>query len=779
MRSRPFRTSLALLAPSFVLVAAGLVACGDPVRPVVSCESLNCTPGPWIHRLEAPPVEKLDLLLALDNSRSMADKQALLASAVPDLVLRLVNPPCVSPEGVAAQQQPDHPLDLCPAGTSRVMPPVLDIHIGVLSSSIGGHGADSCPDLVPDEKACAGQANTTNNDKGHLVARLDACGGALAPTYEDRGFLAWDPAQSLLPPGEEDLATLGASLRDMVAGVGPIGCEYESQLESVYRFLVDPDPYASISVVNHRATPEGTDTALLQQRKAFLRPDSMLAIVLLSDENDCSIKEYGQFYYVGMGKRPDGTDVRMPRARKECTIDPNDPCCKSCGQDPGSCPEEAACMGPDGQPALLAPEEDDPNLRCWDQKRRFGIDFLYPVDRYVKAFSSEEIQNRAGDLVPNPLFTDPDPNDGVWQTREPRDVFFAGIVGVPWQDVARDPTDLGKGLKSAAEIEAPLDAAGATTWDVILGDPTNYVRPLDPLMIESVAKRAGTNPITGHALVDANAPTKNPINGHERTIAGDDLQYACIFPLPKGQERDCTDETLPGCDCKATDNDNPVCAPNPMAGGAPTLQVRAKAYPSLRQLAVMKGLGEQAVVASVCPASIEDASGPGAGYRPAVDALHARMTRAFEDTCLPRSLEADPEGGLPCVVIEARHVEGGACACDPSEGRGEIPPEHAPLVNLVLSDPQAHREQWNCLCMVMQAEQGAARTACQEDVSDPPLANGNPVHGWCYVDAAASPPLGNPELVSTCPENQKRRIRIPASTGLGSPGRMFFSCSAN
>ncbi|MDI1436621.1 hypothetical protein [Polyangium sorediatum] len=744
----------------------------------VACEGPDCPSEPWIARLAASPIEKIDLLLALDNSRSMADKQALLASAVPDLVLGLVNPPCVDDKGITAMQQPEHPLDLCPAGTRRVMPPVLDIHIGVLSSSLGGHGADSCPDLVPDEKACAGKANTTNNDKGHLVARLDPCSDAAAPTHENRGFLAWDPTQSLTPAGEHDLVALGGSLRDMVAGVGPLGCEYESQLESVYRFLVDPEPYASISVINHRATPEGEDTALLQQRAAFLRPDSMLAIVMLSDENDCSIKEYGQFYYVGMGKQADGTDVRLPRARKECALDPRDPCCKSCGQDPGSCPADPTCEGPDGNPARLTPEEDDPNLRCWDQKRRFGIDFLYPVDRYVQAFTSPEIQDRAGNIVPNPLFTDPDPNDDARQTREPRHVFLAGIVGVPWQDVARDPSDLGQGLKDAAELAAPIDATGATTWNVILGDPTIPLQPLDPLMIESVAKRTGTNPITGDVLVDANAPAENPINGHERTIAGDDLQYACIFPLPAGQERDCTDENLAACDCKATENDSPLCAGNPASGGAPTLQVRAKAYPSLRQLAVLRGLEEQAVVASVCPASIEDTGGPSAGYRPALAALREQMTTSFDEVCLPRSLETDEEGGLPCVLIEARNVQG-VCTCDSTKGRLAIPPEHTSLLPRIKSDPLAASAQWDCFCMVMQAEEGTARTACQEDVSDPPLAQGNPVHRWCYVDATASPPVGNPELVSACPETQKRRIRITGDEAFTSPATVFLSCPAH
>ncbi|WP_281333655.1 hypothetical protein [Polyangium sp. 6x1] len=748
------------MGSSSVVLALGLVACNDAVVHS-TCVRPGCPQTEENQTFELPQTDKLDLLLVLDNSRSMADKQALLASAVPDLVLGLVNPPCVGPEGVPAMTPPGHPLDPCPAGTRRVMAPVLDIHIGVLSSSLGGHGADGCPDVVQSEQACAGGTNTTNNDKGHLVARLDACGPSAAPTYEDRGFLAWDPAQSLSPPGEDDFLGLGGSLRDMVAGVGPLGCEYESQLESVYRFLVDPEPYESISVVNNRATPDGTDTALLQQRAAFLRSDSLLAIVMVSDENDCSIKEYGQFYYVGQEKTSEGMDVRLPRARSECAIDPNDPCCKSCGQDPGSCPADPTCTSPEGGPALLAPEEDPKNLRCWDQKRRFGIDFLYPVDRYVKAFTSTEIQDRAGNLVPNPLFSDLDPNDDVWRARDAGSVFFAGIVGVPWQDIARDPTNLAQGLKSTAELEAPLDASGRTTWDVILGDPTKYVKPLDPLMIESVAKRAGTNPITGDALVDANAPEENPINGHERTIAGDDLQYACIFPLPQGQERDCTDDTLAGCDCKDTTNDSPLCAQNPASGGAPTLQVRAKAYPGLRQLEVLKGLGEQAVVGSVCPARIDDLAAPDHGYRPVMAALQERLKARVHNACL-RDVDfaIDPKGGLPAVLIEARHAEGGACTCDPSTGRIEVPEAHASLVTRIQTHPRAAGEPWDCFCMMIQAEAGAARHACQEDVNDPPLASGEPVHRWCYIDGATTPPTGNPELVSDCPDNQQRRFRI-------------------
>src|SRR6516162_1865621 len=44
-------------------------------------------------------VTKIDLVFMIDNSASMADKQQILADAIPDLVNRLVDPICVNPDG--------------------------------------------------------------------------------------------------------------------------------------------------------------------------------------------------------------------------------------------------------------------------------------------------------------------------------------------------------------------------------------------------------------------------------------------------------------------------------------------------------------------------------------------------------------------------------------------------------------------------------------------------------------------------------------------------------
>jgi hypothetical protein len=371
--------------------------------------------------------------------------------------------------------------------------------------------------------------NPSNNDASHLISRQDACGGQLIPTYKmTSGFLAWDPSQKLMPPGEKTLGDvmnpgLVKSLHDMVIGVGQIGCGYEASLEAWYRFLVDPEPYQSISVVNGKATPSGTDNVLLQQRADFLRSSSLLAIIMLTDENDCSTKEYGQFYYMAQTRQPGNPKAPffLPNSRSECDTNPNDKCCKSCGQSDPSCPADAKCMAM----PTLDQKTDTTNLRCFDNKRRFGIDFLYPIDRYTQALTSLQVPNRAGELVPNPLFTDLNPNDSDTNIRDASLVFLAGIVGVPWQLIARDPANLSKGFKNSDELINLKDGNGNNTWDNILGDPANYVPPKDPHMIESIQPRAGLPPPNS-------APNADPYNGHEFSVPlNDDLQYACIFKL--------------------------------------------------------------------------------------------------------------------------------------------------------------------------------------------------------------------------------------------------------
>src|SRR4029079_7779363 len=109
-----------------------------------------------------------------------------------------------------------------------------------------------------------------------------------------------------------------------------------------------------------------------------------------------------------------------------------------------------------------------------------------------------KVPDRDGAILDNPLFVG---------NRSPKLVFFGAVVGVPWQDLAKDPKSLASGFAPPSEID----------WALVLGDPASGVPPTDPLMIESVAPRSGTNPRTGAALAPPEAgPGANPVNGHER-----------------------------------------------------------------------------------------------------------------------------------------------------------------------------------------------------------------------------------------------------------------------
>jgi hypothetical protein len=242
-------------------------------------------------------------------------------------------------------------------------------------------------------------------------------------------------------------------------------------------------------------------------------------------------------------------------------------------------------------------------LRCWQQKRRFGFDLLYPTTRYSDGLSRRVIRNRANQEVGNPLFAASDGKTG----RDPGLVFLAGIVGVPWQDIADQESLTGPGLRylTASELES------ADRWKMILGTSnvgtsSPPVPPTDPLMIEQPDARSGTNPITMEALAPDTStnPQANKINGHEQANMGNrDLQYACTFPL--GTPLVCDEAARmadKGCDCFDDDKvyNRPLCQP-PGGGPAGITQNYAKAYPGTRHLQVLKEFKDNSIVASICP----------------------------------------------------------------------------------------------------------------------------------------------------------------------------------
>ena len=666
-----------------------LVGCLD--RPVAPQQPITSRVSTKV--VTTQKIEKVDLLFMIDNSISMTDKQEILRDAVPDLLTRLTKPDCVNAQ-TGARQQPTN--DICPDGSALEFDPPKDMHIGILSSSLE----------LPDSANCKSAA-----DHG-LVTR-----GIISEP-----FLTWTP---------DNAADTLTKFQQMVSAVGEEGCGYEASLESWYRFLVDPAPPAGWKAApcndgdtqNACRFPDGVDDTILGQRKAFLRDDSLLAIVMLTDENDCSMDPTWQGWFGG------ADTGSLGRGTNACLVDWRSPDCVPCGAlgiDPEKYPE---CSTP-----IDSSLADDPrhNLRCWEPRKRFGFSFLHPLARYVSALTEAHLNGQW-----NPLFcSQPSATDPTACADTPRRkemIFLAGIVGVPWQDLANDPTDLTSGYRPATQfswtradftgqgLEPPKALTGdsSTLWQVVLGkttadheiDPT--VAPSDPLMIEDVLPRTGSNPSLDAPLADpgSSSPTANPVNGHEWNASVEyQLQYACIFK--KKTDEVCTDTN---CDCYNFDGEqSPLCQSD--SGDYDNVQRRAKAFPATRQLAVLEGVGDQAIVASICPSTLDSASSA-FGYRPAMAALVDRLSSALAGTCWEEPLKAEDDGSVPCVVLEATR------GVDLGNGKYECP-----ACDGVRTDPKASayagvRDKaeysgMHCLCEVQQVPaEGGALQSCVRDTS--------------------------------------------------------------
>lgn len=550
------------------------------------------------------PSEKLDLLFVVDNSVSMGDKQALFKEAVGDMIDQLVSPPCLdTATDVFVAKDAE---GKCPSGSKRIFEPVNDIHIGMLTSSLGPRG--TVGDEIPE--SCKDQPR--GNDKGYLLPFVRD--GLLEGSYNNQGFLVWDPEAAQSPPGDTKVEELIAKFQAQVDAVGEDGCGFEAPLEAAYRFLVDPEPYETVARVACDnaaadaeplcAAPQGIDQALLAQRAAFLRPDSVVVVMYLTDENDCSIRTTGQGFMAIRNFPPLGNGTAR------CSDDPNSECCHSCNLDAANIP--VGCPGADANGCVGAPAVDSveaANIRCFNQKQRFGVDFLRNTKIYSQGFTGLQVGNRAGEGVNNPLVT---------AERGPEKVFVVGILGVPWQSTATDES-------RASANDLDLRREDQTDWNMFLGP-----EPTDAFTKEALTLRSGTNPFTGETI--GGPGTWNAINGHDRPLASndgldDDLQYACIFPL--NEPRDCATDPI-GCDCVTqtlTDGtvldysaDNPLCWDSATMSYT-SVQRYAKAYPGTRLVEVVRDVGTQGVLASICPKQSNLKDQQDYVYRPVIRAL--------------------------------------------------------------------------------------------------------------------------------------------------------------
>lgn len=289
--------------------------------------------------------DSVDILFVIDDSPSMASKQ------------------------LALQKRIERFLDPLLTG-----PRAYSLHIGVVTSDLG---ANSFTDSTG---SCVRGGSATG---GGRLQRIGAAADASCQAIEGPfAFINYDATQPLadgtarnnLPPGQD----LETTLRCMSA-VGENGCGFEQSLEAAYRALRDTS---------------------IEDNTGFLRADALLAVVWLTDEDDCSAPPSSDVFDPMPSTPPEegggGLGLLSSFRCTKFSI--------ACGSPPALVPY-AASGGP-----LLGCHDADP-----------AENKLYPVSRYIS------------------FFTKPASQGGV--KLDPRDVMLFAIRGPeqPFETILGNP----------------------------------------------------------------------------------------------------------------------------------------------------------------------------------------------------------------------------------------------------------------------------------------------------------------------------------------------------
>lgn len=211
-------------------VVVGLASCGGD-KDVVLQPGTPDDVYRTVAALAVTPNRKVDLLFVIDDSPSMADKQANLSTHLPILLDALGS----RPDGLP------------------------DMHIGVISTDLGTSASDT---TIGPTLGALGSGGCSGRGK---LGNLQTNGASVTSTYvSDRE--QGDGSRARNYTG--DLATV---LSQMVS-VGAGGCGFEQPLAAM-RAGLDDNP----------------------ANAGFSRTDATLAVVILADEDDCSARSSALF----------------------------------------------------------------------------------------------------------------------------------------------------------------------------------------------------------------------------------------------------------------------------------------------------------------------------------------------------------------------------------------------------------------------------------------------------------------------------------------------------
>lgn len=186
-----------------------------------------------------PPVDVVDILFVIDNSGSMNEEQASLVAELPAFI-----------NGLASGQTP---------GGGTTFAPVTDLRVGVVSSDMGTGGF-----TIP----TCGEPNF--GDDG-ILNRATSGAGCMDIPGGEPPFLALQPGGDV-----GDFTDASACL----VRLGTQGCGFEQQLDAMLKSVTNES--ASTTFVN--GSVGHGDVA----NEGFVRDDSLLVVVMLTDEDDCS-----------------------------------------------------------------------------------------------------------------------------------------------------------------------------------------------------------------------------------------------------------------------------------------------------------------------------------------------------------------------------------------------------------------------------------------------------------------------------------------------------------
>jgi hypothetical protein len=275
-----------------------------------------CTINGVVQNVPVNPQRALDLLFIIDDSPSMLEEQDKLAEQVPRLVNLLLTGGAADPSAVGE------------------FPAIESLHVGVITPDLG-HSTEPPHNFTPGVDFNPTPACDENGKAGFMQVEGRVCDAQTPPAgtlYLDR-------------PANADMSFDVQFVQDVECITGQAdGCGFEQQLESIL-------------AQNRNSANSG-----------FSRDDALLAIILITDEDDCST-----------------TDPRLFDVEAR----------------PGN-PYQGPFLDPPTNAVVKF------NLRCWEHSKGDTVDetkVLQPIRRYINEIAALKA--------------------------DPSQVVFAAITGIP------------------------------------------------------------------------------------------------------------------------------------------------------------------------------------------------------------------------------------------------------------------------------------------------------------------------------------------------------------